>query len=96
MFYSCFAGQGFDLIPEESSSRGRADLALRFDGTVYLFAFKTVETAPTGAALAQLKAKNYADKYRHGGEPVSLVGVEFSRTERTIAAVEGERLPASP
>ena len=96
VFYSCFAGQGFDLIPEESSSRGRADLALRFDGNVYLFEFKTVETAPTGAALAQLKAKGYADKYRHGGEPVSLVGVEFSRTERTIAAVEGECLPASP
>ena len=95
VFYSCFAGQGFDLIPEESSRRGRADLALRFDGTVYLFEFKTVETTPTGEALAQLEAKGYADKYRHRGEPVFLVGVEFSRTDRTIAALEAERIPVS-
>ena len=55
--YSCFAGQGFDLVAEDSGSRGRADLALRFDGSVYLFEFKTVARGPEGAALAQLREK---------------------------------------
>ena len=91
VFYSCFAAQGFDLVAEESSARGRADMALRYDGGVYLFEFKTVGKAPEGTALAQLRAKGYADRYRHLGEPIHLVGVEFSREERNVAAFEVER-----
>ena len=91
VFYSCFAGQGFDLVAEDSSSRGRVDMTLRFNGNVYLFEFKTVAQAPEGAALAQLKEKGYADKYRRLGEPIHLIGVEFSRTDRNIAAFTVER-----
>ena len=91
VFYSCFAAQGLDLVAEESSARGRADMALRFEGQVCLFEFKTVEKGPEGAALAQLRAKGYADKYRHLGRPIHLVGVEFSREERNVAAFEVER-----
>ena len=40
------------------------------------------------AALAQLQARGYAEKYRGLGEPIHLLGVEFSREERTIAAFE--------
>ena len=44
-----------------------------------------------GAALAQLRARGYADKYRASGEPIHLIGVEFSREARTIAAFEVAR-----
>ena len=37
VFYSCFAAQGLDVVAEESGSRGRADMAVRFDGRIYLF-----------------------------------------------------------
>ena len=47
--------------------------------------------APEGTALAPLRAKGYADWYRHLGEPIHLVGVEFSREERNVAAFEVER-----
>ena len=89
--YSCFAGQGFDLVAEDSGSRGRADLALRFDGSVYLFEFKTVARGPEGAALAQLREKRYADRYRHLGQPIHLIGVEFSRAERNVASFAVDR-----
>ena len=91
MVYSCFAGQGFDLVAEDSGSRGRADLALRFGGNVYLFEFKTVARGPEGAALAQLREKRYADRYRRLGQPIHLIGVEFSRAERNVAAFEVDR-----
>ena len=42
--------------------------------------------APEGAALAQIEEKGYADKYRSLGQPIHLVGVEFSRKERNVAA----------
>ncbi len=91
VFYSCFAARGFDLIAEDSSAQGRADMALRCNGNVYLFEFKTVDDAPTGAALAQLKQRRYADKHRHSGGLIHLIGVEFSRESRNIAAFEVER-----
>ena len=64
---------------------------MRLDGNVYLFEFKVVEQAPGEAALAQLKAKGYADKYRHRAREVHLIGVEFSRQERNVVAFETER-----
>ena len=76
---------------EDSSSHGRLDMAVRCAGHVYLFEFKVVELAPEGAAMAQLKARRYADKYRDLGEPIHLVGVEFSRETRNVVAFEVER-----
>ena len=91
VFYSYFAGLGLDVTVEDSSSHGRLDMALRFNDHVYLFEFKVVELAPEGAAMAQLKARGYADKYRDRGEPIHLIGVEFSRESRNLAAFEVEQ-----
>ncbi len=88
--YSCFAAQGLDLIAEESSSAGRADMTVRFDGRIYLFEFKTVDKEPTGEAMRQLREKGYADKYRSLGQPVRLIAVEFSKHDRNLAAFEVE------
>ena len=88
--YSCFAAQGLDLVAEESSSAGRADMVVRCNGGVYVFEFKTVDQAGEGSALAQIKQRGYADKHRHLGSQVHLIGVEFSRAERNIAALEVE------
>ena len=86
--YSYFAALGYEITVEESSSHGRLDMAVRAYGHVYLFEFKVAEMAPPGSALAQLKERRYADKYRGQGEPIHLVGVEFSRGTRNITAFE--------
>ena len=91
VFYSYFAGLGLDVVVEDSSSHGRLDMALRFNDNVYLFEFKVVELAPEGAAIAQLKACGYADKYRDRGEPIHLIGVEFSKEARNLAAFDVEQ-----
>ena len=91
MFYSHFAAAGLDVRVEDSTSRGRLEMAVLFNDEVYLFEFKTVGKEPTGAAMAQLREKGYADKYRHLGEPIHLIGVEFSREERNLAAFAVER-----
>ena len=91
VFYSYFAGLGLDITVEDSSSHGRLDMAVLFNGNVYLFEFKVVEMASAGAALAQLQARRYADKYRGLEQPIYLVAVEFSKDERNIAAFDVER-----
>ena len=88
VFYSYFAALGHEITVEESSSHGRLDMAVRAYGHVYLFEFKVAELAPPGSAMAQLQERDYAAKYRGQGEPIHLVGVEFSRATRNITAFE--------
>ena len=88
VFYSYFASVGFDMVVEDSGSDGRLDMAVRFNDNVYLFEFKVVELASEGAAMVQLKEKGYADKYRGLGQPIHLIGVEFSKDTRNITAFE--------
>ena len=47
VMYAYFASLGQDVRAEDSGSRGRADLALRAGGRVYVFEFKVVERAGT-------------------------------------------------
>ncbi len=86
--YSYFAALGHEITVEDSSSHGRLDMAVRTGGHVYLFEFKVAELSPPGSALAQLRARGYADKYRGRGEPIHLVGIEFSRETRNVTAFE--------
>ncbi len=88
--YASIASLGVHVVVEDASAVGRVDLAVRVGGRVLLFEFKVVEEAGQGAALAQLKKRNYAEKYRGLGEPVHLVGVEFSAEGRNLAAFETE------
>ena len=81
-------GSALDVAVEESTSRGRLDMAVRFEGRVYVFEFKVVEQAGEGAAMAQLRDRGYADKYRAPGVTVRLVGVEFSSAARNVVAFE--------
>ena len=88
---SYFAGLGLDVTVEDGTSHGRLDMAVCFNANVYLFEFKVVEMEPEGEAMAQLKEKRYADKYRHLGQPIHLVAVEFSKDVRNVVAFEVER-----
>ena len=91
VFYSWFAALGLDTTVEDSSSHGRMDMAVRFNGNVYLFEFKVVELTPKGAGMAQLTEKRYADKYRGLGQPIWLIAVEFSKDARNLVSFEVER-----
>ena len=88
VFYSYFAGLGLNITVEDSSSHGRVDMAVHFNDNIYLFEFKVVELASDGAAMAQLQAKGYADKYRGLDQPIHLIAVEFSKNTRNITAFE--------
>ena len=88
VFYSYFAGLGLDVAVEESTSQGRLDMAVRFAERVYVFEFKVVEQAGEGSAMAQLKDRDYAAKYRSPDVRVHLVGVEFSSVSRNVVGFE--------
>ena len=92
VFYSHFAALGLDIRVEDSTNKGRIDMTVLAGGAVWVFEFKVVELVPQGKALAQIRDRGYADKYRGRGEPVHLIGVEFSRVDRNIVGFEVETL----
>lgn len=63
-----------------------------FNRQVYLFEFKVAELVPQGKALEQIRQRGYADKYRSRGEPIHLIGVEFSKEKRSVVGFEVETL----
>ena len=77
---------------EDTTNHGRIDMAVRFEERIYIFEFKVVELVPDGRALQQIKDKNYADKYKASGQPIYLIGVEFSKQSRNIVGFEVEQV----
>ena len=90
LVYSHFAAAGLDVRVEEATARGRLDMAVLGPGCVHLYEFKVVDRGPEGRALAQIRERGYADKYRHLGVPIRLIGMEFGREERNIVGFEFE------
>ena len=88
VFYGYVSGLDVAVTVEDSSNRGRLDMAVQAGDHVYLFEFKAWQENRSGAALAQLRARNYAAKYRHLGLPIHLVGVEFNAQERNLEVFE--------
>ena len=88
IMYAHLAALGAPVSVEEAGASGRLDLGVHLGGQVYLFEFKMAERAGEGAALAQLQGKGYADRYRRFGQPIHLVGVEFSAESRSLTAFE--------
>ena len=90
IFYSHFAALGLDIKLEDATNQGRIDMTVLFNGHVYIFEFKVVKADAQGTALQQTKDRGYADKYRARGEPIHLIGVEFSKDSRNIVGFEVE------
>jgi len=42
------------------------------------------------SAIAQIRERGYAKKYRDRGEPVHLVGMVFGRKERNLLEIRAE------
>jgi hypothetical protein len=87
--YCYFAAVGLDVHPEEPTNQGRMDLVVRLQDRVYVIEFKVVEQAGEGKALAQIKARGYAEKFV--GQETYLIGVEFSSAQRNVVGFEWER-----
>jgi len=83
-------GAEAEVTAEESGSRCRADLIVRGFGRIYVFEFKMRERSGPGAALRHLKERGYADRFLGRGEPVHLVGLEFSAETRNLTRFDAE------
>ena len=84
MLYACFRTIGLDIRVEDSSSRGRADMAVLHGSQVFVFGFRMADgeddrDAAAGQAIEQIRGKGHVEKYRDRNEPIHLIGVAFGR-----------------
>jgi hypothetical protein len=92
IFYCYFTALGLDTRPEERTNHGRLDMSVLMEHAIFVFEFKVVDLIKDpNPALAQIKRKNYHQKYLAMGKPIYLVGVEFNAAERNIVRVDWEQ-----
>ena len=89
MIYAYFAGAGFDeVIAEDVTNIGRIDLSVLIENKIYIFEFKVNQSG----SLAQIKNRNYHQKYLGTRTEIYLVGVEFDSKNRNVTKYEWEKV----
>jgi Predicted AAA-ATPase/PD-(D/E)XK nuclease superfamily len=82
MLYLVFKYMGLEADAEVPGLRGRSDAVLKTPSQVYVIEFKLDQSAQK--AIDYLREKGYAEKHRHDGRPVLLLGINFSRKKRVV------------
>ena len=81
VFYAYFASLGMEITPEDTSSQGQLDMAVKFNNQVYLFEFKLVEDEAEGKALdAETRAQDAQREANSALEEAEDAMVEPMRT----------------
>jgi hypothetical protein len=80
---------GLFMDSEVHTSDGRMDAVVRTPAHIYLLEFKIDQSAE--AALAQIRDKGYADKFRLENKPIIGVGICFDAQKKAVREwVSGE------
>ena len=73
---------GSAIEAESCTNEGRIDAYIRTRKAVYIFEFKLDQTAEQ--AVGQILDRRYYEKFRDGGLPIRLIGVNFDSAEGRI------------
>ena len=84
VFYAVLASFGADIMAEDRTSNGRADIVLRMPRDIYVVELKYGRSVDE--AMAQLHRKDYAAKWRGDSRAIHLLGMNIDPVTRTIDA----------
>ncbi|HWQ66723.1 MAG TPA: ATP-binding protein [Methanospirillum sp.] len=84
--YTYFASSGYDVIPEDTTNKGRIDLTVKSRTGIWIFEFKVMGVDKSGekSPLAQIKEKKYAEKYASDSRKIYEIGIVFNPETRNI------------
>jgi hypothetical protein len=91
VLYAFFASLNAQIIPEDITNHGQADMTILLGNHIYVMEIKVVDNLPEGnnQALQQIIQRNYAEKYRNReGMTVHEVGLVFNKTERNLVQAD--------
>ncbi|MEA2049810.1 MAG: AAA family ATPase [Campylobacterota bacterium] len=90
VIYVYLQSLGFNIIGEDVTNKGRIDLTINMNDTIYILEFKV--DGQKGEALKQIKEMNYQKKYVSLDKHIYLIGIEFDSDEKNISNFEWEVL----
>lgn len=82
LLYVIFSLFGMYVDVEVRTPRGRVDMVMRTQTTLYIMELKLNKSAD--AAMRQIDLKDYPSRFALCGLPIVKVGINFSSEERTI------------
>ena len=82
VLYAVLASFGADIMAEDRTSDGRADIVLRMPHDIYVVELKYGKSVDE--AMEQLHRKDYAAKWRGDNRTIHLLGMNIDPTTRTI------------
>ncbi len=103
VLYAFFSAINCDIIPEDITNKGQADMTVMINEYIYVMEIKVISQASTlvdrssdkpgerktNSALQQIQQRGYAEKYKNSDEKtVFEVGMIFSQTERNLVAFD--------
>jgi hypothetical protein len=91
VLYAFFASLNAQIIPEDITNRGQADMTILLGNHIYVMEIKVVDHLPEGnnQALQQIIQRNYAEKYRNRErKTVHEVGLVFNKTVRNLVQAD--------
>ena len=77
---------GMNVGGEVRTAKGRIDLTVETATDAYVIEVKRDSTPMK--AIEQIRAKEYTDKFRLAGKPVTLVGMSFSTKKRAVSGAK--------
>jgi hypothetical protein len=86
--FAFLASIGFDLIPEDITNKGRIDLTIKTENSIFVIEFKVDEAEE---AIKQIKEKCYFEKYIEDERSVYLVGVNFDSSKKQVSELVWEK-----
>jgi len=90
VFYTFLAALGLKVIPENATNKGKIDLTVFSENSIYIFEFK-MKTNPKNA-LQQIKDMKYYEKYLTENKAIFLIGIEFDEELKNISSFEYEKM----
>ncbi len=82
VIFAWLSSIGVVLIVEDCTNKGRIDMSVEMNETIYLIEFKV--DMPEQKNLAQIKSKGYAEKYQTKGKKIVMIGICFSSAEKNV------------
>ena len=88
VIYAYLASLGLDITGEDVTNKGRIDLTIQMENAIYIIEFKV---DGDGKALEQIKARDYAAKYRNCDKTIYLIGIDFDAQQKNLSGFAWEQ-----
>lgn len=89
IIYTFLSSLGYETVAEDVTNRGRIDLTLKTQLTIFIFEFKVDSKED---AIKQIKDRKYYEKYKAEGKKIYIIGINFNSELKNISDFKWENI----